>query len=1012
MKKFTFTCIVGLLSLCIHFVSEGQSLTVSGNVSLSDEPGGTPGIAVQVEGTPRGAYTDINGVYRINLEANDSILVFSYLGYTKQRIRVDGRTTIDVVLQQEAITNKEVVVVGYGTQRKSDITGSISSIKSEDLIKVPNNNPVQALQGKAAGVQVVSSSGAPGDGVKVRIRGIGSIGSGSDPLYVVDGVFMSDISAINSQDIVSMEILKDASSAAIFGVRGSNGVVLVTTKQGKEGKPAFSFSTEYGIQNVNKKIDLLNGKQFAELYNELPGLEGTYNADNVPNTDWQSLIFRKNARIQNHQFSASGGSPNSSYYFGLGYFKQEGVIPNSNYERISIRTNGSYNLTKFWKLGSNLTLAPSNQRNAPGGVVATAYRAYPIILPNRQGTDSTAPYNEVPTYGNPLADLEYNSNNYTKNLAAVANVYTEVSLPYGFKYRFNFGIDLNYGRNVNFVPKYFVGPVQNTPYNQMSTYRDWKSNTLVDNMLYFNREFGKHSIDAFAAVSVYRNFSERLTASAINLARTDEDLWYIGSNQVLAQGAGSSQSLFTNASTFGRINYNYDGRYLLTVTGRRDGSSLFGKENRFGFFPSVALGWMVTEESFMKKVPVINSLKLKASVGKLGNSRVGGVPKAGDYGIVDNSVFSTPYNVISSSAPAVFGTGNTFLTGSAPGKTANPALHWEETRQIDIGGEIGILNNRLTIEADYYNRNTNDILVELQTPGYFGNGANVKVLYNAANVVNSGFEYNVTWRDKIGEVGYRIGTLGTTIKNNVVDLGNTVQSDEFISGGSISGSFVARTQAGQPIGSFYGYKVLGIFQDDAELAAYPNLSGSKPGDFKYADINNDGKINDKDRTFLGSAIPKFIFGFNLGVNYAGFDLSADFQGQTGNKIYNGKAVIRPGIANYEAKYADRWRANAPSTSIPRATAGGNNFLPSEFFLEDGTFMRLRTLTLSYTLPKDLVKKVFMGSASIFARGTNLLTWTKFSGYTPEVGSADIDGALDLGIYPVATVYTCGANITF
>lgn len=939
------------------------------------------------------------GNFKINLQESDSVLIASYVGYARQRVRIQGRTNLEIVLEPEVKTGKEVVVVGYGVQRKSDITGSISSVKSADLVKVPNNNPVQALQGKAAGVQVVSSSGAPGEGAKVRIRGVGSIGSGSDPLYVVDGVFMTDISAINSQDIVSMEVLKDASSAAIFGVRGSNGVILVTTRQGKEGKPQFSFNTEYGVQNVNKRIAMLDGKQFAELYNSLDGLSGTYIPDNVPNTDWQSLIFKDNARIQNHQFSASGGSANSSYYFGLGYFKQEGVVHNSNYERISIRTNASYNLTKNWKLGTNLTIAPSLQQNA-ANVIATAYRAYPLIKPNRPGTDSTAPYNEVPTYGNPLADLEYNSNNYTRSLAGIGNIYTEYTLPYGFKYRLNVGFDMAYGRNVNFTPKYFVGPLQNTPYNQVSTYRDWKSNSLVDNMLYFTREFGKHNVDAFVALSTYRNFTERLNASAINLPRADEGNWYIGNNQVLAQGASSSQYLYTNVSTFGRINYSYDGKYLVTLTGRRDGSSLFGKENRFGFFPSAALGWVVSEESFLKDIRQINSMKLRASIGKLGNSRV------------SNDVLTTIYNTIQPNSPAVFGNGDAFLVGSSPGTTANPALRWEETRQMDIGFDLGLLNNRLTFEFDYYNRKSSDILVQLQTPGYFGNGAGVRVLYNAANVVNRGFEYNISWKDKVGEIEYRLGTLGTTIYNNVEGLGNTVQSDEFIIGGNVAGNYIARTQAGQSIGSFYGYKVLGVFKDEADVASYPGLSGTKPGDLKYADLNGDKKIDDKDRTFIGKAIPGFIFGFNLGVAYKNFDLSADFQGQTGNKIYNAKAVVRPGIANYEARYADRWTPTNTNASVPRATAGGNNFLPSEFFLEDGDFVRLRTLTLSYSLPETLLSKGRIRNASVFIRGTNLITWTKFSGYTPEVASADIDGALDLGIYPVATVYSIGANISF
>jgi len=985
---------VGLFSLCINFLSEGQSLTVSGNVSLSDEPGGTPGIAVQVEGTSRGAYTDISGIYRINLEASDSVLVFSYLGYTKQRIRIGGRTTIDVVLLQEAITNKEVVVVGYGTQRKSDVTGSVGRMKSEDLVKVPNHNAMQSLQGKVAGVQVVSNSGAPGDAPKVRIRGVGTINSGNNPLYVVDGVFMSDISSINSNDIESMEVLKDASAAAIFGVEGANGVILVTTKKGKEGKVLINFSSEYGIQNVSKKIDLLNSREFGALVNEIN--PNTYNnLDALPNSDWQDLIFKKNAGIKNYQVSASGGTATSSFFMSLGYFHQEGIVPKSDYERISFRTNYTTQLGKYVTVGTNLTIAPIKKQNT-ADVIGTLYRASPAV---QARIDTGSGYGEVNGYGNPLAAIDYN-NSFEKNFTGIGNVFAEVKLPAGFKYRFSYGFDVGSNRTVTFSPVYYVSPTQSNPINDLTTGRYSKNNSTIDNLFYYNLESGKHRIDALGGVSFYSNKSEGLSVTAQNIIRDDRNLWYLNAGQVVGAKSNEDATLFRKQSFFGRVNYVMSEKYLLTATYRVDGTSNFGKNNQYAAFPSVALGWVLSEEDFLKDVKAISNLKIRTSWGKLGNQNINATDRV---------------TVINSGSPAVFGPANTLTQGATYGQTSNTNLKWETTTQFDAGLEIGLFSNKLTFEADYYHRLTEDVLVLLAQPGHVGNGPFTRIRTNAATVLNRGIELNLNWRDKVGGLQYRLGANATTVYNEVKSLGAAVAADEFIVGGGLgNGQNVTRTQAGQPIGAFYGFQTNGIFQNDTAVAIGPVINADQvPGDIRFKDLNGDGKVDfSKDRTFLGSPIPKFLFGFNAGATFKNFDLSFDFQGQTGNKIYNGKAAVRPAIANYEGNYRDRWTTTNPSNIVPRATAGGDNFNPSDFLLQDGSFLRLRTVTLSYSLPESICGKLKTQKMSVYFRGTNLLTITKFTGYSPEVGGDDLSAGIDLGIYPVTAVLAGGINVTF
>lgn len=983
---------VMFLSAAVH----AQNFSVQGTVTGSDDGLPMTGVNVVVKGGAAGASTDIDGQYSLKVNAGTDSLVFSYLGYVTQTVGINSRAVVDVVLALDVAILDDIVVVGYGTQKKSDLTGAVSSVRGSDLTKIPAASPVQALQGKVAGVQVTSTSGAPGAGAVVRVRGVGTFNN-SSPIYVVDGVILDDISFLNSADIQSMEVLKDASATAIYGSRGSNGVIIVTTKQGKAGgqdAPTVNFGAEYSSQVLAKKIDLLDGKEFAAYVNDIT--PGSYNnLDAVPNTDWQDLVFQ-NAPMQNYHLSVAGSSPKTQYYVGLGYFNQQGIIDKSNYERFSFQLNNIYNLSKNFRLGNNLTFAPYQQQNTANATYG-AYRAQPVAVP--YNPDST--YGEVPGVGNPLADIEY-TNNYEKGLRTVGNIFGEANFMKAFTFRTSFGVDMNYQKNRNFAPVYFVSPQQQNEINDLFVGNSENVTWLWENTLNYKKMFGKHSIDALAGYTMQEASSEYLSAEGTNILGDTKNLWYLNADNInptsISNGVDENLN-YSLISYLFRANYSYNSKYLLTATFRRDGSSKFNVNNRYSNFPSIAAGWNIGNEAFMESMPAISNLKLRASYGVIGNEKINYLDQ---YALVLNQV------------NGVFGQSELLLPGSTYGKTGNPDLKWESTKQTDIGLEIGFLQNRLSTEFDYYSRTTDDILVELSTPGYFGNGEGVKVRYNAGSVLNSGFEFNVAWNDEVNGFHYRIGVLGTTIHNEVLSVGGNSGVDSVLFGGNLgNGQTVTQSSVGNPIGSFFGYQTDGIFQNQSELEGYPHESLTGVGDLRFVDQNGDGKINAQDRVYLGSPIPDFIYGINLEAAYKGFDLSIDFQGQLGNELYNGKEAVRPDLYNFEVHVIDHWTGEGTSTTEPRAASGGVNYAPSDRFIQDGSFIRLRSLTLGYTFAEGLASKIHMKEARFYIRGTNLFTLTQFTGYTPEIGSEDVlSNGIDLGTYPITSIYSLGLNLTF
>jgi len=958
------------------------------------------GASVQVKNTLKGTFSDIDGGYVIVAAPTDT-LVFSMLSMANQKIPVASKTIINVVLLEESKALGEVVVIGYGTVKKSDLTGSVATIKTVDLTKITSLNPEQGLQGKVTGVQVTSTTGAPGALPTVRIRGVGTFNN-SSPIYVVDGVIVDDISFLNSEDIASMDILKDASATAIYGSRGANGVILVTTKSGQkgEGKATFSYSGEYSTQILAKKINLLSGRDYGTVVNEITP---TYNnVDLLPNTDWQSLIFHP-ASIQSHQLSASGATELTQYYVSIGYFKQEGIIDKSSYERVTFKLNNNYSLTKNIKVSNFITITPYKQQNAPN-VTYSAYRARPDLLPyNPDGS-----FAEVPNVGNPLADLAY-SNDYNKGVRGVGNLFAEATILKNFKVKTSFGLDALYNQHTSFTPAYFVSSQQQNLLNLLTKDNNHNITWLWENTLSYNKQFGVHSIDIVSGYTMQKATSEKFSMTGKNIIRTSSDFWYFNPNYIydptngvntlgnISNGVDPNQN-YSMISYLFRANYTYNSKYILTATFRRDGSSKFSPGNRYGNFPSFAAGWNVSREQFMKNLPFISNLKVRGSWGIIGNDKI---PYDKQYSLTQNLV--TVLGIPSAA--------NSAVTYNVSG---NPNLKWESTTQSDAGLEISLLKNKLSGEFDYYHRITNGILIPLSTPDYLGNGQGAVEYFNAASVKNTGLESKITWKDKFGQVEYTISVLGSTVSNKVLKIGGSSGIDSVLYGGALSnGKRATQSRVGLPIGAFFGYKTNGVFQSTDELNAYPHLSTAVPGDLRFVDVNNDGKIDGNDRTYIGSPIPKFLLGLNLEADYKGFDFSVDIQGVYGNKIFNAKEVVRPDPYNWEQHVLGAWTGQGTSNTEPRATYGGNNYEPSDKFVQDGSFTRLRNVTLGYTLPSAITKKIAINQLRIYIKGSNIYTLAKFTGYTPEIGSLDVlSNGIDYGTYPVTSVYSFGINLTF
>lgn len=989
--------------------AQQQAKTVTGTVTdVSGEP--IIGANIRIKGTTTGTITDIDGNFSIEAEPQ-SVIEVSYIGYLTQETVINNQKSIRFLLKEDTKTLDEVVVIGYGVQKKADLTGSVANINTEKLNTQSNANIGQALQGKIAGVDIVSQGGAPGSGTRIMVRGIGTLNNAS-PLYIVDGMYMNSIDHINPNDIASIDVLKDASSAAIYGSRAANGVIIVTTKEGSntEGKPIIDLSVNLGISTASKFLDMLDAKGWAEVTTIArqaigkPALDMATDLANKPDNDWQDIMFRP-ALMQNYNLSVKGGGKYSTYYTGLGYFNQDGIVKGTNYQRYNIQSKNDYKRGIF-SAGTNLIISFSHDKplhqELRGGMIGTILQSVPTLEKyddTREGGYGGT-YGDVVNIPHPLAIIDDNiMGRYNENVKIFANLYAQIELFKGLKYKLNLTPDFSFERYKNYLNKYDFGLATNS-ITQLTERQRRRRNILVENLLTFDRTFGEHKISALAGYTYQDSRFRHIQAYGEGLPQGLEEIDAATTNR--SNEGNSWRSVLT--SILGRVFYSYQNKYLFTATIRRDGSSKFGKNNRYGYFPSFSLGWNVAEEKFMENVHWLDQLKLRGGYGVLGNQEI------------DNYQYSS---TITTGINYPDGNGG-LLQGAFPKNFANPDIKWEETAMTNVGIDFMAFNNRLSLTADYYVKNTKDILLTVPIPISSG-GANDPIR-NAGKIRNNGFEFNLGWMDQPNpDISYGINLIGSFNKNKVIAMGSESGS---IKGGSTNQNITtSETKAGYPIGGYWLISTAGYFNSQEEVDAYAKdgkkiQPAAEPGDIKFVDANNDGVINDDDRVFQGSPFPDFTFALNGNMRYKNFDLSIGLQGVLGNKIYNATRQTLEDVtkgSNFLASCLDYWTPENKNASHPRLTwddPNRNTRAESDRYLENGSYLRLRSVQLGYTFPQTWFKGAIQ-HARVYINAENLFTITSYSGYSPDVNADNANyRGFDNFIYPTNRTFMLGLNVTF
>ncbi len=1026
-----------LVSMFFIFIVSAQAQKkVSGTVSSNGVP--LPSANVVVKGAKGGVSTDIDGKFTLNVSAEAKTLVVSYLGFATKEVQI-AAGEMKISLVEEKNTLEEVVVnVGYGTQKKSVVTGAISKVTAKDLEKVPNGGIGQAIQGRASGVTVSANSGAPGSGATIRIRGITTFAGANDPLYIVDGVPIesADIASINQSDIESIEILKDAASAAIYGTRAAKGVVILTTKKGKKGKIVVSYNVYTGVSAPSKTLKLLNATQYGALMNE-KSLAGGGNVM-FPNlgslglgTDWQKQVFSNNAQNYNHELSFSGGNDISTFYVSFGMQSAEGIVAKeiSNYDKKTVRINSNHKISKVFTFGENISYTHQKSigigamNNEFGGVLSSAINldpTTPLIITDPNVANNTSgiyfnnpvirdangnPYGISSVVGqeivNPVAFMKTRAGNFGSSDVFIGNAFMEAEIIPGLKFKTNLSAKKAFWGDQNFTPQYYLNASSNNTINNLSKSTSEGYDWNVENTLNYIKKFKNHNFNALVGQGAYvYGIGNSNYISHSNLPTNNYQDATFNFEIPATSKTGSSYTFvpIKRTSLFARLNYDYNEKYLFTGIIRRDGSSLFGPNHKYGVFPSASVGWVVSKEDFWKSNSVIQSLKIKAGYGVNGND---GTLAPNMY----QSLVGGGYN---------YTIGNNIYTGYAPLTLENPDLHWEETRQSNFGIETKLFHDFI-FGFEVYNKKTVGILSQYTLPGYVG--VSNSPYGNIADMENKGIELELTYKKKIGQLNFSASGNFSTLKNVVTNTG----TQDYIAGGVAFQSMgdMTRTQVGQAYGTFYGYQTAGIFQNQAEINAYKNSAGgliqptAKPGDFRWVDNNGDGKIDDKDRTFLGGSLPKITYGLTLNFEYKGFDLTTFIQGAGGNKIFQGLRRLDVGNANYQTDALSRWTGEGTSNTFPRLTnddTNGNFGKMSDFYLQKGDYLRLKLVSLGYSLPSSLINKINASKVRIYVSGSNLYTLTKYTGYDPEIGG-NVMG-IDKGYYPQARTFMFGANLQF
>ena len=985
-------CLIGmLLPMCMF----AQQITVQGVVK--DQTGETViGASVMEKGTTNGTITGIDGDFSLNMSPNGTLVV-SFVGYKTQEVQVNGQKQLQVVLSEDAEMLDEVVVIGYGTMKKSDLTGAVSSIGNKDIKDSPVSNLGQAIQGKISGVQIVDA-GKPGDNVSIKIRGLGSINN-CDPLVVIDGVPTDlGLSSLNMADVERLDVLKDASATAIYGSRGANGVVMITTKRGTEGKGKLAVSANYSFQNATNVPSLLNAAQYAELSNDMmvnsgrnPNPEWANPSELGAGTDWMDELLRTGV-MQNYTVSYSGGNEKSHYYVSGGFLDQSGIVKSVNYRRFTFQSNSDAQVLKWLKFSNNITFSADTKKSGSYNI-GDALKALPIYPVKNEDGSWSGPDGNSEWYGstrNPIGPTELNKSQ-TDGYNFLANLTAELTFTKWLKFKSTFGYDAKFWFIDNFTPKYNWKP---TPTEETSRYKsDNKSFTyLWDNYFLFDHTFAeKHRVGLMAGMSAQWNTNDYLNAQKnvfmfdnVHEMDNGEEMYAIGGNE----------TEWALLSYMARVNYSYEDRYLLTATIRRDGSSRFGKKHRWGTFPSVSVAWRASQEKWFPKNDYINDLKVRAGYGVTGSQAS-----------VGNYSYLASYNT--SVYPFGISSGN--QTALVSSTLANPYIHWEEVAQTNIGFDASLFNSRVMFSFDAYLKETRDMLVKASIPITSGFEDTTTTYTNAGKVRNQGIEMSLHTINLTGELGWETNLTATYNKNKIKDLNSDVPY--YIN--QINNSYVTMLAKDYPINVFYGYITDGIFQNQSEVNTHAVQPGAEPGDIRFRDLNNDGVINDSDRTVIGNPNPSWLFSMNNSLSYKGFELSVFLQGIAGNKIYNANNIDNTGMAaayNQTTDVLKRWQGEGTSNSMPRAVFGdpNQNTRVSDRFVENGSYLRLKNITLSYTFPKQWLQKAQIENARLSLSCENVATITGYSGFDPEVG---ING-IDQNRYPISRTFSLGLNFNF
>ena len=1023
-----------LLLMVFSLQMIAQTKKISGRVTDSKDNMPLPGVTVQNLTSKKGTITDMDGKFVLEAAQNEQ-LRFTFIGYESQNITVGSSDEVNVNLNVETKGLEEVVVVGYGTQKKSVVTGSISSVKGKDLDNLPVAGVAQAMQGKASGVTIASNSGQPGGTATVRVRGVTTF-NGNDPLWVVDGIIVDNggINYLNQSDIESIEVLKDASSLAIYGARAASGVILVSTKKGAKGKINVSYNGYTGLSAPARKLNLLNATQYATIMNEKSIANGGDPIFANPSslgagTDWQSTVFNNKAKRSSHELSVSGGNDVSTFYLSVGLQDQDGIVATdiSNYNKINFRLNSTHKLFKNITVGQTLgysrekTVGIGTQNSEFGGVLSSAINldpTTPLVITdptvsgaNPYSTNAVVRDGAGNPYGisnyvgqemsNPLAYIKTQLGNTSKADNFVGNAFVEIAPIEGLKIKSTVGAKLAFWGGENFTPKFYLNASNLTSQNSLYRSNNEGLGYNIENTISYTKAFDKNNFEILVGQGAYVDGITKasgVTYFDLPVTTYDQASFNFGATTAKKDSWANEGVQHKVTSLFSRLNYNFDGKYLFTGIVRQDGSSRFGTNNKYGYFPSFSAGWVTSKEKFWIENKVITQLKIRGGYGITGNDAIG------DFAYLSTIGSGRNYTI-----------GGVVQSGFSPNAPENPDLKWETTTQSNIGFEAMFMND-ISLTVDYYNKKTSGILQDVALPGYVGATGSPKG--NVADMTNKGLEIELGYRKKIGDLNFSINTNFSLLKNNVDYVG---LNKTFIDGAASFQSMgtVTIIKQGLPFNSFYGYEYDGVFQNAAQVAAYKDAKGNqilpnaKPGDLIWKDLNGDGKIDGNDRTDLGSSLPKYTFGFTLNADYKGFDAMVFIQGAGGNKIFQGLRRLDIQNANYQNNILSRWTGEGSTNTYPRLTnndANLNYSRMSNLYLEKGDYIRFKVIQLGYSLPSSLISKIGASKVRLYVSGENLITLTKYTGYDPEIGGSVF--GIDKGYYPQAKTFMFGLNLQF